>query len=67
MFTTLRKEERLRSQPVRLQESQRAFPKSQKAKEREKVVAMELAVLNLQYLEGNPLQVRWINYHADII
>jgi riboflavin synthase alpha subunit len=60
LFTTLRKEERLRSQPVKFQTNQKALPKTEieKTKEKEKVVEMEQAVRNLKYLGGIHFQVR---------
>ena len=71
MFTTLRKEERLRSQPVRLQDA-RTLPlpiprgiKEAKAKTRDVVAAKEMAPLN--HREGNHLQVNWIDHLAEII
>ena len=66
LFTTLRREERLQSQPVRLQDARTLpIPRAKKAKVRENIAAKELAVLS--HLEGNHLQVHWINYLADII
>ena len=71
LFTTLRREERLQSQPVRLQDA-RTLPlpiprgiKEEKAKTRDVVAAKEKASLN--HREENHLQVNWIDHLAEII
>ena len=69
-FTTLRKEGKLQSQPVKLQDA-RTLPiptgikAKAKAKTRDVVAAKEMAPLN--HREENHLQVNWIDHLAEII